>query len=78
MAANQNFENITVVFTGKLSSMPRKKAQETVKKMGGATPSTVNRNTDILVIGDARPLDEMSKSRKLLRLFCCWFSLWWL
>ncbi len=67
MAANQNFENITVVFTGKLSSMPRKKAQETVKKMGGATPSTVNRNTDILVIGDARPLDEMSKSRKLLR-----------
>lgn len=67
MDVKQSFENITVVFTGKLSSMPQKKAQETVRKMGGATPSNVNQKTDILVIGDARPLDEMSKSMKLIR-----------
>ena len=41
------------VFTGSLASMPREAAQEQVRALGGATPSSVSGEVDYLVVGDA-------------------------
>jgi DNA ligase (NAD+) len=41
------------VFTGSLASMSREAAQEQVRSLGGATPSTVSGEVDFLVVGDA-------------------------
>ncbi|MBK1809754.1 3'-5' exoribonuclease [Clostridium sp. YIM B02505] len=43
------FRNELVVFTGKLTSMSREEAMNLVKRLGGATGSSVTRNTTILV-----------------------------
>lgn len=61
------FANHAVVFTGKLASFPRSEAQELVRKLGGATPSGINKNVTLLVIGDEGYLKEMAKSNKLKR-----------
>jgi tetratricopeptide (TPR) repeat protein len=61
------FVNQTVVFTGRLASFPRSEAQELVRKLGGTTPSGVNKNVTLLVIGDEGYLKEMAKSNKLKR-----------
>lgn len=42
-----------VLFTGALESMTRRAAQEAVRERGGTTPSSVIRDLDFLVIGDA-------------------------
>lgn len=41
------------VFTGSLASMSREVAQEQVRSLGGATPSSVSGEVDFLVVGDA-------------------------
>ena len=41
------------VFTGSLASMSREAAQEQVRSLGGATPSSVSGEVDFLVVGDA-------------------------
>lgn len=61
------FANHAVVFTGKLASFPRSEAQELVRKLGGTTPSGVNKNVTLLVIGDEGYLKEMAKSNKFKR-----------
>lgn len=41
------------LFTGALESMSRKEAQDRVRERGGETPSSVKKDLDYLVIGDA-------------------------
>lgn len=42
----------SVVFTGKMAHLERKKAQEAVKKVGGKAPGAMSGHVDFLVIGD--------------------------
>lgn len=42
-----------VLFTGKMESMTRSKAKQEVEKRGGSCPSSVVRDLDFLVMGDA-------------------------
>lgn len=42
----------SVVFTGKMAHLDRKKAQSEVRKVGGQTPASVSSSTDFVVIGD--------------------------
>ena len=53
-----------VVFTGSLSSMSRKEAENLVKSVGGEVKSTTTKNTDYLVEGKA-PSTSGSTSSKL-------------
>lgn len=43
---------LSFLFTGKLASMKRAEAQSRVKEIGGDVAKSVNKNLDILVIGD--------------------------
>ena len=61
------FKGKSVVFTGKLSSVPRKKAQQIVRHLKGSTPSTVRRNLNYLVVGEEGYLQAIEKSHKLNR-----------
>lgn len=54
-----------VVFTGRLASMPRKKAMQVVQEFGGTTPENLTRDVHFLVVGDEGYLSEIEKSRKL-------------
>jgi NAD-dependent DNA ligase len=46
------FAGQSFVFTGKLSSMPRKKAQSMAAELGGTTPDGITRELTWLVVGD--------------------------
>ncbi|MDZ7261404.1 MAG: tetratricopeptide repeat protein [candidate division KSB1 bacterium] len=59
------FRNKSVVFTGKLASLPRKEAQKIVRALGGLTPRMVTKTTTFLVVGDEGFLSRIDKSRKL-------------
>lgn len=61
----KTFENQSVVFTGRLFSMPRKEAQELVKANGGCSPNNLTKSTDFLVVGSEGYLTEIDKSSKL-------------
>jgi len=61
------FKGKSVVFTGKLSSLPRVNAQDIVRDLGGSTPRTVNRNLDYLVVGEEGYLQAIEKSHKLTK-----------
>jgi NAD-dependent DNA ligase len=50
--ANHPLYEKSVVFTGKMAHLERKKAQDLVRKFGGKTPDSVNKKVDYLVIGD--------------------------
>jgi DNA ligase (NAD+) len=56
----------SVVFTGKMSHLERKEAQKRVRSVGGKTPSSVTKETDLLVVGDegSALLGEFAKSTK--------------
>jgi len=55
-----------VVFTGKMATMERGRAQRRVRELGGKTPASVTRELDYLVIGDKGSplLGEGKKSTK--------------
>jgi len=57
----------TVVFTGTLTSMPRREAMQRVIDVGGTCGTSVGKNTDYLVLGDLdfRKLRGGEKSAKL-------------
>lgn len=59
------FENQSVVITGKLASLPRKEAQQLIRRLGGKTPSSLTKTTNYLVVGDGGYLINISKSNKL-------------
>ncbi|MBN1349818.1 tetratricopeptide repeat protein [candidate division KSB1 bacterium] len=61
------FMNQSVVFTGQLSSMTRKEAQNLTRQLGGATPPALARNTTYLVIGNGGYLKKITRSQKLKR-----------
>jgi len=65
MKKDEIFKGKSVVFTGKLSSLPRKKAQKIIRDLGGSTPRTVSRNLKFLVLGEEGYLPTIEKSTKL-------------
>jgi len=52
-----------LVFTGTMSVMPRNKAQEEVKKLGGKVSSSLTKTTDFLVCGE-NPGSKAEKAKK--------------
>jgi DNA ligase (NAD+) len=64
LAGNLIFENKTFVFTGELSSMSRKEAQQKVRELGGKDVSSISKKTSYLVTGDA-PGSKLEKAKKL-------------
>ena len=60
------FYGKTVVFTGKLMSMVREEAQDMVATIGGVIQTTINKKTNILVVGqqDYRVVGEDGMSSK--------------
>lgn len=58
---------MNVVFTGTLESMTRDMARESVVKVGGFAPSSLNSSTDFLVVGnqDLRVVGEKGLSGKM-------------
>lgn len=61
------FRNKTVVFTGALGFLTRKKAKQLVKAFGGTTKTTVSKKVDMLVVGetDIKKYGEGYKTNKL-------------
>ena len=49
----KEWEGLTFVNTGTLSSMTRREAESCVKELGGNTASSVTKNTDYLVAGES-------------------------
>ena len=66
-ANEKPFEGQTIVFTGKLSLLPRKEAQELVRKLGGVAADRVTAATTCLVMGEEGYLSGIAKSNKLKR-----------
>ncbi|MDN5248091.1 MAG: hypothetical protein QWI36_03050 [Wolbachia endosymbiont of Tyrophagus putrescentiae] len=58
------FSGKTVVFTGTLSTMERKEAQEKAESLGAKVNSNVSGNTNFLVVGDK----SGSKYKRALKL----------
>lgn len=56
--------NKTLVFTGALATMTRSEAEQLVEQMGGHAASSVSKNTDYVVVGDA-PGSKAEKARQL-------------
>ncbi len=54
----------TFVLTGSLSTIRRSAAKETITQKGGRVASSVSRNTDFLVLGEA-PGSKLQKAREL-------------
>ena len=54
-----------VVFTGKLDFLPRKKAQQRVRVLGGETPGVVSASVDYLVVGGEMKEGKTAASSKL-------------
>jgi len=52
------------VFTGSLSSMTRSEAGERVKSLGGIVASSVNKNTDYIILGE-NPGSKADKAREI-------------
>ncbi len=59
----QIFANMTVVFTGELSSMTRSKAEELVRQLGGNPSSSVSRSTSLVVVG-SNPGSKYQKAKE--------------
>lgn len=62
--ARQVLAGKTFVFTGELSSFSRNEAQRLVQSLGGNASSSVSKNTDFVVAGDA-PGSKYEKAKKL-------------
>lgn len=61
------FAGKKVVFTGALTDMDRSVAQDLVRQYGGETPTSLTRETDILVVGDHAKDNQTSKRDKAER-----------
>lgn len=63
-AEGSPFFGKTVVFTGTLSALERRKAEEIVESMGGKVSSGVSKKTDFVVVGE-NPGSKYEKAREL-------------
>jgi len=58
------FSGMTVVVTGTISGMTRKKVEETIVALGGKVSGSVSKNTDVVVVGE-KPGSKLNKARAL-------------
>ena len=58
------FDGKNVVVTGKLQDLTRGEAEAIISRMGGKPSSSVNKNTDYLVVGE-KPGSKLSKANSL-------------
>ncbi len=63
-AAGNKLNNLTFVFTGELSAMPRREAARSVENLGGRETKSVSKNTSFVVAG-ANPGSKLRKAEKL-------------
>ncbi|HHY38574.1 MAG TPA: NAD-dependent DNA ligase LigA [Clostridia bacterium] len=63
-AKESPFLGKTVVFTGTLSDLERRKAEEIVEAMGGRVSSSVSKKTDFVVVGE-NPGSKYEKAKEL-------------
>ncbi len=63
-ASEQPLSGQTVVLTGTLTSMPRSRAKEIIKSLGGKVTSSVSKKTDLVIAG-ADPGSKLEKAEKL-------------
>ena len=61
---NTILRDARIVFSGKLSRMTRREAQEHVQLLGGINQTSVTIKTDYLVLGTQRPIDRISRKHK--------------
>jgi DNA ligase (NAD+) len=54
---------LSFVVTGTLASMPRSRAEELIRQLGGATSDSVTKKTDYLVTGEA-PGSKLQKAQQ--------------
>ena len=54
---------LTFVITGTLASMPRSKAEELIRRLGGGASDSVTKKTDYLVVGDS-PGSKLQKAER--------------
>ena len=65
-ASDKPFVGMSVVFSGSIAGISRKKAQEKAKELGAAsTPGTVSSTTDVLVVGAKVGKSKLDKADKL-------------
>ncbi|HEX6983412.1 MAG TPA: exonuclease domain-containing protein [Balneolaceae bacterium] len=72
---NNPFKNKTIVFTGALGYLTRKRAKKLVERCGGITKTSVSKKVDILIVGEADiekygegyKTNKLKKAEKLLR-----------
>ena len=62
-AVSDELKGKTFVLTGTLSSMPREKAEELIKNMGGKATSAISGKTSYLVVGE-NPGSKLEKAQK--------------
>lgn len=58
------FSGMTVVVTGTISGMTRKKVEETIVALGGKVSGSVSKNTDVVVVGE-KPGSKLDKAKAL-------------
>jgi DNA ligase (NAD+) len=54
---------LTFVITGTLASMPRSRAEELVRQLGGSTSDSVTKKTDYLAVGES-PGSKLQKAQR--------------
>jgi DNA ligase (NAD+) len=64
VSGDQPLERKAFVLTGALQNMTRSEASEAIKKAGGKVTSSVSKNTDYVVVGDA-PGSKYDRAKKL-------------
>lgn len=68
MVKSKKLENQSFVFTGSLESMTRSEAKKKVRGLGGEAHSSVSQNTDFLVVGEDKNIENNTKYKKAKEL----------
>ena len=63
-ADNKKLINLSLVLTGKLKKISRDRMKDIIRKNGGKISSSISRNTDFLLAGEA-PGSKYKKAKKL-------------
>lgn len=65
---SKKLKNQSFVFTGSLESMTRNEAEKKARELGGKAHSSVSQNTDFLVVGEDKNIENNTKYKKAKEL----------